>query len=120
MRADPKFAAPYFLLGDVFAREGQHRQAAPLLRKALELSPSDVDAAVALSRALAGLEDRTASLTILEAARQHNPRDPRLALELSRIYQKQGETDRARQYAVLAASLKQEHRKTPASLLDRQ
>jgi tetratricopeptide (TPR) repeat protein len=37
MRADPKFAAPYFLLGDVFAREGQHRQAAPLLRKALEL-----------------------------------------------------------------------------------
>jgi len=117
MRADPKFAAPYFLPGDVFAREGQHRQAAPLLRKALELSPSDVDAAVALSRALAGLEDRTASLTILEAARQHNPR---LALELSRIYQKQGETDRARQYAVLAASLKQEHRKTPASLLDRQ
>ena len=90
-------------MGDVLLREEKYREAIPWLRKALQMDPQDEEAAIDLSRALAGLGDLPGALTELEREARVVPENAKLALEMSRLYARLGYTEKAHNQAENAA-----------------
>ena len=103
-------------MGDVLLREEKYREAIPWLRKAQKMDPQDEEAAIDLSRALAGLGDLPGALAELEREARVVPENAKLALEMSRLYARLGDTEKAHSEAENAARWRVSESRIPESL----
>lgn len=115
-RREPELAAPHFLMGDVLLKQEKYRESMAWFRKTIELLPHDIEAVIGLSRALTGLGDLRGALTQLEGQSRLGSADPRLALEMARLYARLGDSQNARKQADLAVALRRTQTSVPDSL----
>ncbi len=106
---DSAFGEPCRLLGEVLLKEENHAEARGWFEKALALMPGDTETALGLAAALAGLGDPAKAVEVLAQAAP--ARDARVHLQLSRLYFRLGDRERARQQAQLSVQLRAENEK---------
>jgi Flp pilus assembly protein TadD len=102
----PDYPATYYLLADVLLKQQKLSEAVPHFRKAIEMSPGDVEARIGLGQALAGLDRLPEAARELEQAARLAPDEPRVHFQLSRVYFRLGDERRAEQEAELSAKLR--------------
>ncbi|MCM3613307.1 tetratricopeptide repeat protein [Microbacterium enclense] len=93
--ADSDAEERYAVLGYVLALQGQHAAAVPHLRRALQLSPSDVESALNLSIALSHLGSRKKAISAALQARSAAPGRMDVAIHLLDTLIADGDIDRA-------------------------
>jgi cytochrome c-type biogenesis protein CcmH/NrfG len=103
---DPSFGVSYQLLGEVFLKREDYAKAVSWFRKAAGKMPEDVETLMGLGRALAALGDTAAGLEALRGAARIAPENAQAHLQLSRLYFRMGEEEKARQEGELSVKLR--------------
>jgi len=102
---DPKFPMALQVLGEVFLKEEDYKEAIKWLKRADEKLPGDTDTLLSLARAQAESGDTTQALQTLQRAITKN--DPRVHFQLSRLYYRLGDEAKAKEHAELSVRLRQ-------------
>lgn len=92
---DPDHAEALFQLGDLYLRRHEHRKAAPVLARLVELRPGLVEAYFQHARALMGLGDPAGAIQALEKARNVQKDHYEVIRFLGGLYEQTGRPDRA-------------------------
>jgi tetratricopeptide (TPR) repeat protein len=100
LKLDPDFELVYVALGDVELKEQKYDDAARYFRAVLAKQAESAEALIGLSRALVGLDQLSSAIETLEHATLRTA-EPRIHLELSRLYSRRGDRDRAAREAEL-------------------
>jgi tetratricopeptide (TPR) repeat protein len=100
LRLYPDYQLAYVASGDLALKQEQYEEAARYFRMALSKKADDAEAHIGLSRALVALNQLSSAIETLERAVELTP-DPRIHLELSRLYLRTGDRARAAKEAEL-------------------
>jgi len=92
---DPDHAEALFQLGDLHLRRNEHRKAASVLARLVELRPGLVEAYFQHARALMGLGDPAGAIRALEKARSVQKDHYEVIRFLGGLYEQTGRPDRA-------------------------
>lgn len=103
---DPRYGAPYLLLGEIFLKREQYPEAAAWFRKAVERMPEDAEAQIGLGRALAETGETAAAIETLRAAAVADPDNAQVHFHLSRLYFRMGDEASAEKEAGLSVKLR--------------
>ena len=110
LRLDPSSLQARAGLADVLSREGKYKAAIEMFGVVLERDAGDVESCIGLSRALAGMGRAEEALVELQRAKEIAPENPRIRLELSQLYSKLGNPEKAREEAEAFRRLSKEKR----------
>ncbi len=102
VRIDPGYAVTYAVFGDLAMKEEKYEEAGRHFRTAVEKRPEDAEAHIGLSRALEKMGRASEAIQALETAAGAGPR---IHLELSQLYARSGDKERARKEAELYRQL---------------
>lgn len=114
MEMDPTFPVPYQVLGDVFLKEENYPEATKWLTRASQKLPDDIDTLLSLSRAQAETNASRPALETLTHAARIAPQDARVHFQLSRLYFRLGDEEKARRSAALSIQLRDRQTAAPA------
>ncbi|MSV27866.1 MAG: tetratricopeptide repeat protein [Bryobacterales bacterium] len=103
---DPLFGVSYQLLGEVCLKREDYADAVSWFRKAAGRMPQDMETLMGLGRALAAMGDTAAGLEALRSAARVAPENAQVHLQLSRLYFRIGDEEKARQEADLSVKLR--------------
>ncbi len=92
---DPDHAEALYQLGNLHLRRSEHRKAAPVLARLVELRPGLVEAHFQHAGALEGLGDPIGAIQALEKALSVQKHHYEVIRSLGRLYEKTGRPDRA-------------------------
>jgi Flp pilus assembly protein TadD len=93
--ARPKYAEPYFALGEAYRKSGMAEQAIQAYRQAMARKPNDVASLAALSTLLLDQGDPDAAIAILEPAAERMAGDTSILNSLAVLYSRKGRFDDA-------------------------
>lgn len=94
-------------LADVQVRNGEYQEALATYRRAAELDKSDAAAQVGIAKSLISLTRLADAREVLENAVSAHPDDYQIRLELSRVYARLGDKQRAAEQARVMQQLRQ-------------
>jgi thioredoxin-like negative regulator of GroEL len=94
-------------LADVQFRSGSYQEALATYRRAAELDKSDAAAQVGIAKSLISLNRFAEAQGVLESAVAAHPDDYQLRFELSRVYARLGDKERAAEQARIMQQLRQ-------------
>lgn len=106
IRLDASYPATYYVLGDVLLKQEKFAEAVPLFRKAIEAKPDDSDARLGLGQALTGANRLREAVAALEEAARVTPGEARIHLQLSRLYFRLGDEERAQREAEITVKMR--------------
>jgi len=109
IRLDPDYQPAYVAEGDLALKQEQCEEAEKYFRTALAQKQDDAAAHIGMSRALAGQNQASAAIQVLQRAAELTA-DPRIHLELSQLYLRTGDNKRATHEADLYRRKKAEMR----------
>lgn len=114
MEMDPAFPVPYQVLGDVFLKEENYPEAIKWLTRTSQKMPDDIDTLLSLSRAQVEANASLRALETLSHAARAAPKDARVHFQLSRLYFRLGDEEKARQSAARSVQLRDKQSPPPA------
>jgi tetratricopeptide (TPR) repeat protein len=98
LQFDKDYALTYAVLGDLAMKEEKYEEASRRFRTAAAMRPEDAEGHIGWSRALEKLGRAAEAIQVLERAGEAGPR---IHLELSQLYARRGDAERARREAEL-------------------
>lgn len=97
VKADPKVIDAWFLLGNLYFKEGRYREAIAHFRNVLELKPDYDLAVINMAHAYRRLGDDAAAMAGYERYLQLDPKDAYVRYQVGEVFLDRGDLDRAEQ-----------------------
>ncbi len=104
---NPEFAPAWFHLGEALIRAGELDRAEDAYQTYVDLQPEDENGYVGLGKVAAGRNESEKALRYFMQAGDRNPNDYRVYFQMSQIFQKLGDEQRAKTYRDRFQSLPQ-------------
>lgn len=97
VKADPKVIDAWFLLGNLYFKEGRYRESIGYFRNVLELKPDYDLAVINMAHAYRRVGDDAAAMAGYERYLQLDPKDAYVRYQVGEVFLDRGDIDRAEQ-----------------------